>query len=237
MTSSRSRRTGDQGPEAHGLRRGQQAQQRLDRVAHAGAHRGDVLGVDHRPGGAASTRSAAARSASGGPAPAGRAPASGRAPPGPAMRGTLRSARRACGPRGPGAASLNVLHSSSRASSRSRSSKRSSSSSSSASSSPGSRRRAFSSTRVAAMSRNSVATSRSSAVHAVELGEVRVDDLRERHLPELHLLLEDEVEQEVEGPLVDRGADRVRHRTELPAVDPLDTCIPAMRTRATLRDR
>ena len=49
-------------------------------------------------------------------------------------------------------------------------------------------------------------------VHAVELAEVGVDDLRQRHLPELHLLLEDEVQEEVEGTLEDRRADRVRHR-------------------------
>ena len=68
----------------------------------------------------------------------------------------LASSRRRCR-----AASLNVLHSSRRASSRSRSSKRASSSSSSRSAGPGSRRRALSSTSVAAMSRNSVAISRS----------------------------------------------------------------------------
>ncbi len=59
------------------------------------------------------------------------------------------------------AASLNVLHSSSLASSKSRSSHRASSSSRSTSASPGRSRFVLSSTRVAAMSRNSVATSRS----------------------------------------------------------------------------
>src|SRR5439155_24234441 len=29
-------------------------------------------------------------------------------------------------------------------------------------------------------------------LHAVELGEIRVDDLTERHLPQLHFLLEDQ---------------------------------------------
>ena len=51
-------------------------------------------------------------------------------------------------------------------------------------------------------------------LEAVELGDVGVDDLAERDLPELHLLLEDEVEEQVEGSLEHRGADRVRHRVE-----------------------
>ncbi len=51
-------------------------------------------------------------------------------------------------------------------------------------------------------------------VHAVELGEVGVDDLGQRHLPQLHLLLQDQVKEEVEGALEDRGAHRVRHRVE-----------------------
>ena len=49
-------------------------------------------------------------------------------------------------------------------------------------------------------------------VHALDLGEVRVDDLGERDLPEVDLLLEDEVQEEVERALEDRGADLVRHR-------------------------
>ena len=57
-----------------------------------------------------------------------------------------------------------------------------------------------------------MATSRSSVpLHALELGEVRVDDRRQRHLPQLDLLAEDEVQQQVERPLVDGGADLVRH--------------------------
>ncbi len=78
----------------------------------------------------------------------------------PARRARLRSARRTSVSMAR-AASLNVLHSRSLASRRSRSSKRRSSSSSSTSSSDGSNRRAFRSTSVAAMSRNSVVTSRS----------------------------------------------------------------------------
>ena len=61
------------------------------------------------------------------------------------------------------ATSLNVLHSSNLASRRSRSDHNASSSSRSPSSCPGSNRRVLSSTSVAAISKNSVATSRSSA--------------------------------------------------------------------------
>ena len=79
-----------------------------------------------------------------------------------------------------------------------------SSSSRSRSSSPGSRRRVFSSISVAAISRNSVATSRSKRSMRVELGQVGVDDLRERDLVELDLLAQDQVQQQVEGPFEDR---------------------------------
>ena len=54
---------------------------------------------------------------------------------------------------------------------------------------------------------------------------------RERDLPEVHLLLEDEVEQEVEGPLEHRGADRVGHRVELPADRPPTGHPAALRQR------
>ena len=39
--------------------------------------------------------------------------------------------------------------------------------------------------------------------HTLELGQVAVDDAGERHLVEIDLLLRDEVQQEVEGPLED----------------------------------
>ncbi len=110
------------------------------------------------------------------------------------------------------AASLNVLHSNSRARSRSRSSQRASSSSSSTSSLPGSSRRAFSSSSTAAMSRNSVATSRSSGGQVLDLGHVGVDDRRQRHLVDVHLLAGDEVQQQVEGPLEHSRGDLVGHR-------------------------
>ena len=217
ISSSRLVAAGHEGAEAHRLGVGQQSQHDLDRVAHARADRCDVLGVDH--GGRDRAEDAQRR----GPQRGGLSRSSGsgtserNGSSGPAARGTLRSARRMRASSA-AAASLNVLHSSRRASSRSRSSNRSSSSSSSTSSRPGSSRRAFSSTSVAAMRRNSVATSRSSVSQALELGEVRVDDRRERHLPELDLLLEDEVQQEVERTLEDGRADLVAHRTTtLPA--------------------
>ena len=50
------------------------------------------------------------------------------------------------------------------------------------------------------------------AVEALDLDQERVDDLGQGDLPELHLFLEDQVQQEVERPLVDRGAHLVRHR-------------------------
>jgi hypothetical protein len=46
---------------------------------------------------------------------------------------------------------------------------------------------------------------------AVELGEVAVDDRRQRHVPELDLLLEDEVQQQVERTREDRRLDLVAH--------------------------
>ena len=48
-------------------------------------------------------------------------------------------------------------------------------------------------------------------LHAVELGEVLVDDPREGDLPEVDLLLEDEVQEEIEGPFVDAGVDLQNH--------------------------
>src|SRR5439155_20800078 len=47
--------------------------------------------------------------------------------------------------------------------------------------------------------------------HAVELGQVGVDDRAERHLVQVDLFLQDQVEQEVERPLEHRGRDGVRH--------------------------
>ena len=60
------------------------------------------------------------------------------------------------------------------------------------------------------------------AVHrCVELGEVARRRSRERHLPQLHLVAQDEVQQQVERPLVDGRVDVVRHRdTTLPAAIP-----------------
>ena len=65
-----------------------------------------------------------------------------------------------------------------------------------------------------------MATSRSSGLHAVELGEVRVDDRRQRHLPELDLLLEDQVQEEVERAPRRRGCGpRTASRSSVPDAD------------------
>ena len=111
------------------------------------------------------------------------------------------------------AAAAYARHSTSRASSRSRSSNRESSSSAVGVGHPGSSRRHFSSTRVAAISRNSVTWSKSSASRSLgHLGEVGVDDAAQRHLVDVHLLRRDEVQEQVEGTLEDRRADLVGHR-------------------------
>jgi hypothetical protein len=49
-------------------------------------------------------------------------------------------------------------------------------------------------------------------LHRLELGEVLVDDRRERHLPEIDLLTQDQVQQEVERTLEGRRPDLVPHR-------------------------
>ena len=64
------------------------------------------------------------------------------------------------------------------------------------------------------MSRNSVATSRSSVSMRLELGEVGVDDAGERDLVEVDLLAQDQVEQQVERPLEHRGGHLVGHRRQ-----------------------
>ena len=52
-------------------------------------------------------------------------------------------------------------------------------------------------------------------LHRLELGQVRVDDLAEADVVELHLLAEDQVEQEVEGSVEHRGGDVVGHRDKV----------------------
>ena len=72
-------------------------------------------------------------------------------------------------------------------------------------------RRVFSSTKVAAMSRNSVATSRSR--DSSRSSSVRYSSTigAKRELPQVDLLAQDEVQQEVERPFVDGGTDLVSH--------------------------
>src|SRR5439155_26428868 len=48
------------------------------------------------------------------------------------------------------------------------------------------------------------------SLHAFDLGAERVDDARERDLPEVDLLLQDEVQEQVEGAFEDRRRHFVR---------------------------
>ena len=52
---------------------------------------------------------------------------------------------------------------------------------------------------------------------AIELGEVGVDDAAERHLVQVDLLADDEVQEEVERALEDRGLHLVGHLSRLAA--------------------
>ena len=109
------------------------------------------------------------------------------------------------------AASLKVLHSSRRASRRSRSSQRASSSSRSMSRSSGRRRLVLSSTSVAAMSRNSVATVEVERRPCARARRGRRRRSGERDLVEVDLLAQDQVQEQVERPLEHRGLHFVRH--------------------------
>src|SRR5207245_1985891 len=51
-------------------------------------------------------------------------------------------------------------------------------------------------------------------VHALELGQVAVDDAGQRDLVDVDLLARDQVQEQVEGPFEDRGLDLVRHVAE-----------------------
>ena len=53
------------------------------------------------------------------------------------------------------------------------------------------------------------------ALHVLDLGAERVDDARERDLPEVDLFLEDQVQQEVERAFEDRRRDLVRHAVQV----------------------
>ena len=56
-----------------------------------------------------------------------------------------------------------------------------------------------------------MADSRSTRCMLLDLGAERVDDARERDLPEIDLFLEDQVQQEVERALEHRRRDLVGH--------------------------
>ena len=170
---------------------GSEREHRLDRVADAGPDRRDVIGLAPRApasGAAPSGPRRGRRRAR--PARADRAPASGTAP-------RARRCARPCGrPRRAGCAAPSPRPGTScsraaGASSRSRSSNRDSSSSSSMSSRPGSRRRAFSSTSVAAISRNSVADSRSTrcmrSTSAQNASTMRASEISQRSTSSLRI--------------------------------------------------
>ena len=201
---------GDEGTEAHGLRRGEQAQQRLDRVADAGAHRGDVFGVDDRLGlGRQHAQRGGAQRGGADPLQrVGDEPTVGLLRPGEAGHTAAGAARhRVEGERGV----LERL----------------------ALEQPREQEVALLEAEQLFVELGVVETREEAArlqlheggrdeeelggdveierLHAVELGEVLVDDARERHLPEVDLLLEDQVQQEVEGPLVDAGVDVQNH--------------------------
>ena len=53
-----------------------------------------------------------------------------------------------------------------------------------------------------------------------QLGQVGVDDGRQRHLVEVDLLAQDEVEQQIEGPLEHRGLHRVGHPVTIEGSSP-----------------
>ena len=140
----------------------------------------------------------------------GRQPAERLLGPGGAGQAAVGASR--CRPASTAAASLNVLHSSSRARSRSRSSKRSSSSSSSASSEPGQEAAGLQLDERRRDEQELGGDVEVEPARSLDLDQVLVDDRGERDLPQVHLLLEDEMEQEVERALVHRGAHLVRHR-------------------------
>ena len=51
-------------------------------------------------------------------------------------------------------------------------------------------------------------------LHALELGQVAVDDAAQRDLVDVDLLARDQMQEQVERSLEDGGADLVRHRHE-----------------------
>ena len=74
----------------------------------------------------------------------------------------------------------------------------------------GKQRRAFSSTSVAAINKNSVATIE--ILHPFEFSEIGIDDLRQSDLIEIDLFAQDRVQQQIEGPVEHRRAPRAAAR-------------------------
>ena len=198
--------------EAHRAGGRQQREDRLDRVAHAGPDRRDVVG--RRTSGDRLREQTRAR---GGEERVERDPLQrvGRERAERLLRARRcgrpsgsPSASRACSTF---AASWNVLQSRSRASRRSRSSNRDSSSSSSMSSRPGKQAARLQLHERRRDEQELGGRLEIDPLHALDLGEERVDDAHERDLPEVDLFLEDQVQEEVERALEHRRRDLVGH--------------------------
>ena len=210
-------------------RRRQQREHRLDRVAHAGADRRDVIGADLGLRLGNSPDRAAARNASSETRSSGSGASERNGSSGPALRASERPASAMCA-WSTFAASWNVLQSSRRASRRSRSSNRDSSSSSSMSSRPGQQPAGL---QLHERGRDEQELGRRLEIdplHALDLGAERVDDARERDLPEVDLLLEDQMQQEIERALEDRCRDLVGHGASAVSNGVGEYCRTAVRT-------
>ena len=204
---------GDERAEAHRRGAAQLHEQRVGGVAHADADRRHVVEVDL--GRRRRRREAPDRGGVQLLAGVTRASGSGarlrNGSSTPALRETTLPPRRSR-PSSTRAASLNVLHSSSRARSRSRSSKRSSSSSSSVISEPGQQAADLELHERRRDEQELGGDVEVDPVERLDLDEERVDDLGDLDVPDVHLLLQDEMEEELERPLVHRDAHGVGHR-------------------------
>ncbi len=133
----------------------------------------------------------------------------------PTRRGTLRSASSASAPNTRDT-SLNVLHSSSRASSRSRSSHSASSSSRSTSVRPGQQAAGLELDERGGDEQELGGDVEVELLHALDLGQVGVDDAGQADLVDVDLLGQDQLQEQVErtlvGPVGELGGDIDRHR-------------------------
>ena len=145
---------------------------------------------------------------------------------GPTRRGKDRDARSARRRRTP-AASLNVLHSRRRASSRSRSSHRASSSSRSTSSRSGQEPAGLQLDQRGGDEQELRGHVQVHGLQPLDLGQVGVHDAGQRDLVEVDLLPQDQVQQQVEGPVEDLGRHLVRHTSRVPGPTPATAASPA----------